>query len=192
MPDLEHAGCILFWGYNPNIARLVHATATVAALKRGARLIVVDPRRVGMANKADCWLRVRPGSDVALALGIAGVMIERGWYDQDFVRDWTDGPFLVRADNGHLLTEHDLTPEGSESTFVAWDDSGVRPAPLSIQRPAAMIGTEPCRPCSVSTRWPRRTVSLICHPVFQLTADLCRRYTPEAVEAICWVERDPG
>jgi anaerobic selenocysteine-containing dehydrogenase len=86
MPDLEHAGCILFWGYNPSIARLSHATSTISALKRGARLIVVDPRRVGLANKADLWLRVRPGSDGALALGIAGVMIERGWYDHAFVR----------------------------------------------------------------------------------------------------------
>src|SRR5438034_6830161 len=81
MPDLENAGCILFWGYNPSIARLAHATATVKALRRGARLIVVDPRRAGLAGKADLWLRVRPGSDGALALGIAGVMIERGWYD---------------------------------------------------------------------------------------------------------------
>ena len=38
MPDLEHAGCILFWGYNPNLARISHATATMTALKRGARL----------------------------------------------------------------------------------------------------------------------------------------------------------
>jgi anaerobic selenocysteine-containing dehydrogenase len=81
MPDLEHAGCILFWGYNPNLARLAHATATVGALKRGARLIVVDPRRTGPAKKADVCLQVRPGTDAALALGIAGVMIERGWYD---------------------------------------------------------------------------------------------------------------
>ena len=113
MPDLEHAGCILFWGYNPSLARLAHATATVAALKRGARLIVVDPRRVGLASKADLWLRVRPGTDGALALGIAHVMIERGWYDRDFVRDWTNGPLLVRADNGRLLTERDLSPTGS-------------------------------------------------------------------------------
>ena len=75
MPDLENAGCILFWGYNPNLARLVHATATLEALKRGARLIVVDPRRTGIAKKADLWLQVRPGTDAALALGIAGVMI---------------------------------------------------------------------------------------------------------------------
>ena len=104
MPDLENAGCILFWGYNPSLARLAHATATVAALKRGARLIVVDPRRVGFASKADLWLRVRPGSDAALALGIANVMIERKWYDRAFVRDWTNGPLLVRSDTGRLLT----------------------------------------------------------------------------------------
>ena len=97
MPDLEQAGCILFWGYNPNLARLTHATATVEALKRGARLIVVDPRRTGMAKNADVWLQVRPGTDGALALGIAHVMIERGWYDREFIRHWTNGPLLVRS-----------------------------------------------------------------------------------------------
>jgi anaerobic selenocysteine-containing dehydrogenase len=94
MPDLEHAGCILYWGYNPNLARLSHAIATVDALRRGTRLIVVDPRRIGSANRADVWLQVRPGTDTALALGIAGVMIDRGWYDREFVRDWTNGPLL--------------------------------------------------------------------------------------------------
>ena len=117
MPDLEHAGCILFWGYNPNLARLAHAVATTAALRRGARLIVVDPRRAGPANKADLWLRVRPGTDAALALGIAHVMIERGWYDRDFVRDWTNGPLLVRADNGRLLTESDLSAGGQRAAL---------------------------------------------------------------------------
>ena len=108
MPDLERAGCILFWGYNPSLARIVHATAAVAALKRGARLVVVDPRRVGLASRATQWLRVRPGTDTALALSIAHVMIERGWFDRDFVRDWTNGPLLVRDDNGRLLRERDI------------------------------------------------------------------------------------
>ena len=57
------------------------------AQARGAKLVVVDPRRVGLAAKADQWLRVRPGSDGALALGIAGVMIEEGWFDRVFIRD---------------------------------------------------------------------------------------------------------
>jgi anaerobic selenocysteine-containing dehydrogenase len=50
MPDLDAAQCILFWGYNPSVSRLAHATATKAALRAGARLIVVDPRQAGLAT----------------------------------------------------------------------------------------------------------------------------------------------
>jgi anaerobic selenocysteine-containing dehydrogenase len=100
LPDLENAGCILFWGYNPSVARLAHATATVAAVGRGAKLIVVDPRKAGLAAKADHWLRVRPGTDAALALSLTHVMIENGWYDADFVRDWTNAGDEV---DGHRI-----------------------------------------------------------------------------------------
>ena len=78
MPDLENTGCILFWGYNPTVSRIAHAAAAVAAHSRGARLIVVDPRHAGLARRANEWLRVRPGTDGALALGLIHVMIERG------------------------------------------------------------------------------------------------------------------
>src|SRR5262249_28947681 len=67
MPARERRGCILLGASTPGWAGLNPAPMTVAALKRGARLIVVDPRRVGLAGKADVWLRVRPGSDGALA-----------------------------------------------------------------------------------------------------------------------------
>jgi anaerobic selenocysteine-containing dehydrogenase len=191
MPDLDHAGCILFWGYNPNLARLAHAVATTAALRRGARLIVVDPRRVGPANRADVWLRVRPGTDAALALGLADVMIERGWFDRDFIRDWTNGPLLVREDDGHLLTESDLAAAGSPQRYVAWDERNGRPI---VYDPAtgryagsdgagghgdrALFGT-------FAIDSPRGRV--VCRPAFDLTAQLCRRYPPERVAAICGV-----
>jgi anaerobic selenocysteine-containing dehydrogenase len=45
--------------------------------------------------KADHWLRVRPESDVALALSLTNVMIENGWYDADFVPDWTNAADVV-------------------------------------------------------------------------------------------------
>jgi anaerobic selenocysteine-containing dehydrogenase len=189
MPDLEQAGCILFWGYNPSIARLCHATATVAALKRGARLIVVDPRRVGLANKADLWLRVRPGSDGALALGIAGMMIERGWYDRAFVRDWTNGPLLVRSDSGRFLTEQDLRPGGDAGTHVAWDEAASRPL---LYHPATGAyerdGAAPALfgEYAVATRHG----DLACRPAFQLAADLCRSYSPDRVASLCWVPPD--
>ena len=97
LPDLENAGCILYWGYNPSVARLAHATSTVAAVGRGAKLVVVDPRKAGLASRADHWLRVRPGTDAALALSMAHVLIENGWYDADFVRDWTNAADLVEG-----------------------------------------------------------------------------------------------
>src|SRR5882762_1369836 len=53
MPDIANTGCLILWGYNPSFSRLTHATAVVEALKRGMRLIVIDPRHVGLASKAD-------------------------------------------------------------------------------------------------------------------------------------------
>ncbi len=188
MPDLENAGCILFWGYNPNLARLVHATATVDALKRGARLIVVDPRRTGPAKRADVWLQVRPGSDGALALGLAQVMIERGWYDQEFIREWTNGPLLVRADNGRLLTQSDLSAEGSSQQYVAWSEAMGRPI---IYDPAtgSYEGDNP-QPALLGTfTIETRQGEVVCQPAFALTAELCRLYPPERVEAICGISR---
>jgi anaerobic selenocysteine-containing dehydrogenase len=189
MPDLENAGCILFWGYNPNLARLAHATATLEATKRGARLIVVDPRRTGPAKKADIWLQVRPGTDTALALSIAHVMIEHGWYDREFIRDWTNGPLLVRADNGRLLTERDLSARGSVEQYVAWSEAIGRPI---LYNPAtgsyAGENPDPALFGSYPIETPQGVV--ICQPAFELTAELCRRYPPERVEAICGIARE--
>ncbi|HZO31745.1 MAG TPA: molybdopterin-dependent oxidoreductase [Chloroflexota bacterium] len=189
MPDFENTGCILFWGYNPSTARLSHATRTVAALRRGARLIVVDPARAGLANKADLWLRVRPGTDAALALAIAGVMIERGWYDRDFIRDWTNGPLLVRSDSGRLLTEADLAPGGSAQRYVAWDASVGRALTYDpVRRRYDPDGAEPALfgEQMIATRHGE----IACKPAFELYAEICRRHSPETAEAECGVGGD--
>lgn len=189
MPDLENAGCILFWGYNPNLARLDHAVTTVAALKRGARLIVVDPRRIGLAKKADLWLQVRPGSDGALALGIAHVMIERGWYDRDFIRNWTNGPLLVRSDNGRLLTGRDLSASDSAQRYVAWNEAKQRPM---LFDPALGSYDGDNTELALFGEFMIDTLhgTVGCRPVFDLTAEVCGRNTPERVETICGVGRD--
>ena len=188
MPDLERAGCILFWGYNPSLARIVHATAAVAALNRGARLVVVDPRRVGLAHRADQWLRVRPGTDTALALSIAHVMIERGWFDRDFVRDWTNGPLLVREDNGRLLRAADIAPSGEAGKFVAWD-AATRPAGGLTRSAASTMHRSNLALAGNVRHPPRRRARSSCRPVFALLADLCRRYEPEAADGDHWRRR---
>ena len=126
-PDYERAGCILHWGHNPNTSWLTHAERTAAAKARGARLIVVDPRRSGGAVKADQWLRVRPGYDGALALAIAGVMIRNGWFDKEFIRDWSTGPYLIDLHTGRYLTAADLGTGAAPGTYVAWDRAAGQP-----------------------------------------------------------------
>lgn len=188
MPDIEHTGCLILWGYNPSMTRLTHATAAVAAAARGARLIVIDPRHVGLASKADIWLRIRPGTDGALALGLAHIMIERGWYDRDFIRDWSNGPLLVRADTGRMLTGRDLSAGGGERQYVAWDEATCQPvlydaATGRYERDGAVPALEG------TYRITSQTGDVLCHPAFELYAGLCRRHTPEAVEATCWIGR---
>ena len=90
------------------------------------RGLATNPRRVGLAGKADVWLRVRPGTDGALALGLAHVMIERGWYDRDFILRWSNGPHLVRADTGRLMTARDIEPGCAGDGLLAWDAAARR------------------------------------------------------------------
>jgi anaerobic selenocysteine-containing dehydrogenase len=61
------------------------------AKERGAKLIVVDPRLSEAAAKADLWLRLKPGSDTDLALGVISAVIREKLCDFDFIRDWTRG-----------------------------------------------------------------------------------------------------
>ncbi|MCB0019746.1 MAG: molybdopterin-dependent oxidoreductase, partial [Anaerolineales bacterium] len=97
--DLDNADLILIWGANPatdspptNLARAKNA------LRRGARVVVIDHRRseTAKAIRAE-WLGIRPGTDGALALGICHVMIQEKLYDADFVGHWTHG-FAELAD----------------------------------------------------------------------------------------------
>jgi len=178
MPDLEQAGCILYWGYNPSVARLVHATATVEARRRGAKLVTVDPRRAGLASTADHWLRVRPGTDAALALAITGVLLRRGSYDVDFVRRWTNAPLLVRVDTGRLLRSEDV-PGAEPGRYVAWDTAPVMydPTTRSYDGDAETLALDGSYVVA----------GIECRPVLAQLADHCRTWTPEAAAAITGV-----
>ncbi len=125
-PEVEHSGCIVLWGSNPPATLLSLGTRVARARTRGARLVVVDPRRVGLATRADLVLQLRPGTDGALALALVRELIETRTYDDEFVREWTNAPLLVRDDNGRLLRAADVASLGSADAddLVAITNSG--------------------------------------------------------------------
>lgn len=186
MPDIANAGCTILWGYNPSVSRLTHATAVVAAQKRGMKLIVIDPRHAGLANKADVWLRVRPGTDGALALGLASIMLRNGWYDRDFMRSWSNGPLLVRADTGFLLTARDLSAQGDPNIYIAWDAAAGKPVAYDPAT-GTYAGDMATVMMEGEVRVPTAQGDILCHPTFELYAALCRSYTPGVVEKTCWI-----
>jgi anaerobic selenocysteine-containing dehydrogenase len=181
MPDIANSGVLILWGYNPTFTRLTHATAAIAALKRGMRLIVIDPRHVGLAGKADLWLRVRPGTDGALALGLANLMLEHGWYDRDFIRQWSNGPHLVRADTGRLLTARDLEPHGDAGRALAWDSATARLVPYDTTT-GQYDGDSASLALEGAYRVATPQGDVVCHPAFELSWPMwcCRSPRPSS------------
>jgi len=88
----EHAELIVIWGGNPVNTQVNVMQHAMAAKKRGATLVVVDPYRTGTAEKADLHLAVRPGTDGALACAVMHVLFAEGYADWDYLRRYTDCP----------------------------------------------------------------------------------------------------
>jgi anaerobic selenocysteine-containing dehydrogenase len=87
-------------------------------MKKGTKIIVIDPRLSWFASRAKYWLRLRPGTDAALAMGFLNVIINEGLYKADFLENWTNGAHLIRKDNGSLLRESDFEEDGARDNFV--------------------------------------------------------------------------
>lgn len=88
---------VVLWGSNPsNTMRWVQRD--IAAMKRaGGKLIVVDPLPTRMTELADLWLPIRPGADLALALGWMNLILEEGWEDRELLEKWGSGLEEVRT-----------------------------------------------------------------------------------------------
>jgi anaerobic selenocysteine-containing dehydrogenase len=92
IPDFDKCKCMILWGYNPAYTSVVNHTRRILdAKQKGAKIIVIDPRFTNTASKADMYLRIRPGTDGALALGLLHIIIQEKLYDKDFVNQWTTG-----------------------------------------------------------------------------------------------------
>jgi anaerobic selenocysteine-containing dehydrogenase len=114
--DWANSRFLLLVGSNPVETRIPDVHFLFDAVERGARLVVIDPSFSPTAAKADVHLRIRPGTDAALALGMANVILAEGLADLEFMRSFTDAPLLVDVASGKRLTGE---PAGG---YLAWDE----------------------------------------------------------------------
>jgi anaerobic selenocysteine-containing dehydrogenase len=89
----RNPACLLVWGHNPTVSGADGEIQFLVreCIRKGTKLIVIDPLKTALAAKADLWLQVRPGTDDALALAMLNVIIGDGLYDREFVDGWTVG-----------------------------------------------------------------------------------------------------
>lgn len=189
--DYANADLMLLWGHNPTNAWLAQSNAIGRGRAAGARLMVVDPRPTAMALQAQSWLRVRPGTDAALALGLIHWLIENQAFDLAFVRDWTNAPLLVRSDNGRFLRLRDLQPASSDDSYMVWNSLLGAALPYRVDRAAADQGAEHFAlrgeyTVAASTPAPG-SAGIHCRPVFEILARDCAIYTADHVAQITGV-----
>jgi nitrate reductase alpha subunit len=109
--DMRHAKLHIQCGKNLVENKMADSHFFIEMLERGGKVVVITPEYSPAATKADYWIQVRPGcTDTALFLGITKLMIDNGWYDETFVRRFTDFPMLVRTDNLKRLRAAELFP----------------------------------------------------------------------------------
>ena len=91
-PDYDYPPrCIVVWGVNLKNSRFPDYEAVLRVMDKGAKLIVIDPVENEMTKRAHVWIRPRPSTDLALALGFMKVIVDEGLYDREFVSSWTVG-----------------------------------------------------------------------------------------------------
>ncbi len=148
--DFKECKYILLWGtqlgHLAETIPLLSADEMAEARRKGAKLVVIDPFCTNTAAKADEWVPIKPGTDGAMALAMANIMInDLGLYDRDFLARRTNAVYLVKAD-GHFMRD------AATGKPMVWDGAASAPGSFDAVDPgnAALAGTfevdgETCR-----------------------------------------------
>jgi len=171
---------MIAWGTNPAEMGFRLMKYISEAQKKGAKLVDIGLVFDSTAEKADWWVPVKAGSDTALALAMISVIINEKLYDEEYVMSYTNGPFLVRTDNGQFLRESNILPGGNTQKYIIWDVVGGQPEAIAPN----IYKTARFKPALLGTYEPG---GIECRPAFQMLADLANHYMPEKVTELTGV-----
>ncbi len=120
-PDETPIKCLVMWGVGPAYSCPASGGRMVNELRaKGVKTVVIDPRFTPDAAKADVWLPIRPGTDVALQLAWIRYILDNKLYDEEFVMRWTDLPYMVDVETKFMLRPK-KGENGEPDTFMVWD-----------------------------------------------------------------------
>ncbi len=117
--DIVHAKVVVVWGANPTVSNTHLPPLIEKAAQRGAKVVVIDPRRTAMAKRADLHLAVRPGTDVVLALAVANIWAKDGSLDHAFIDAHTTGA-------GEFLSAAKAWPVEAAATVCGLEAQDIR------------------------------------------------------------------
>ena len=170
--NFDSSDFIIVWGANPieNQQRL--ARHIVEARSRGAKIVDIGLLFDATAGYADQFIPVKPGSDPALSMTMANLIIQRGLYKEDFLLENTVAPFLVRDDTNLFMRDADGNP-------LVWD--------LDADAPASTVSGEKAIPVAHMELDGEHDVDGVhCKTAFARLREHASSYTPE------WQERITG
>ncbi|WNS75960.1 molybdopterin-dependent oxidoreductase [Bacillus sp. DTU_2020_1000418_1_SI_GHA_SEK_038] len=121
--DWVNSKTIIFLGCNILETTLTDSKFFYAAKNAGAKIITIDPNYSTTASKSDQWISIRPGTDGDLLLGMVTLILEKNWYDAEYLTKNTSSPFLVREDNKQLLRVDQSKEGNEENPFYVWDEN---------------------------------------------------------------------
>jgi len=168
--DLANSDCVMIVGCNPAENHPISFKFITQVQEKGGKLIVVDPRFTRSAAKADLYVRLRPGTDIALFAGLINYALANELYFKDYIVNFTNAPFLVRGDFSFNSQEglfSGFNPEKRTYDTASWD--------YEVDKDG--------KPLSDATLQNPRTV-------FQLMKAEYSKYTPELVEQVTGVPKD--
>ncbi|KKL66891.1 hypothetical protein LCGC14_2140450, partial [marine sediment metagenome] len=101
--DFDNADMLIISGLNLVENKMADPIWWHMAIERKKKIVVIAPEHSPTVTKSDYWLQIRPGTDAALMLATAGVLIRRKLYKSDYIKKFTDMPMLIRMDNLKML-----------------------------------------------------------------------------------------